>query len=124
MAAMSRWLGIVLAAGALATPAAAQNQVRVVASFSIMADLVQQVGRERVTVSSLVRPNVDIHTFQPSPSDSRRLAEAQLVVINGLGLEGWADRLVKPAAGRLERHQGIAGRSARPLRPARLAGGR
>jgi zinc/manganese transport system substrate-binding protein len=81
----------------LVSGAAADGKVKVVASFSVMADLVRQVGGEHVEVSSLVGPNTDMHGFQPSPSDVKRLADAQLVVINGLGLEGWADRLVKSA---------------------------
>jgi zinc/manganese transport system substrate-binding protein len=56
---------------------------------------VKQVGGERVEVTSLVPANTDMHTFQPSPAHSKQLAVAKLVVINGLGLEGWADRLVK-----------------------------
>lgn len=75
-------------------PAAAQDKVRVLASFSIVADLVKQVGGEHVDVTTLVPPNVDAHAFQPKPSDAKSVKDAQLVVINGLGLEGWADRLV------------------------------
>lgn len=82
-----------------ATLAAAQTaeKVKVLASFSILGDLVRQVGGEHVDVDLLVGPNVDMHSFQPSPADSRKLSGAKLVVINGLGLEGWADRLVKAA---------------------------
>jgi zinc/manganese transport system substrate-binding protein len=69
----------------------------VVASFSILGDLVRQVGGDRVDVSLLVGPNTDMHSFQPTPANAKALAAAQLVVINGLGLEGWADRLVKSA---------------------------
>jgi len=75
--------------------ASAADRVKVVASFSIVADLAKQVGGDLVDVSALVGANTDMHTFQPSPNDSKRLAGAQLVVINGLGLEGWADRFVK-----------------------------
>lgn len=78
-------------------PAAAQEKVKVVASFSILGDLVRQVGGDRVEVSTLVGPNTDMHGFQPTPAHAKALASAQLVVINGLGLEGWADRLVKSA---------------------------
>ena len=66
-----------------------------VASFSIIADLVRQVGGERVAVTSLVAANADMHSFQPAPSHARLLTSAKLVVINGLSLEGWADRFVK-----------------------------
>ena len=73
----------------------AADPVPVVASFSILADLVQQVGGERVSVKSLVGPNGDGHVYQPSPADAKALAAAKLVVVNGLGFEGWIPRLVK-----------------------------
>jgi len=76
-------------------PARATEKVKVVASFSIIADLVRQVGGERVEVTALAGPNADMHVFQPTPADAKALASANLVVINGLGYEGWADRLVK-----------------------------
>jgi zinc/manganese transport system substrate-binding protein len=68
--------------------------VRVVASFSVLADLVRQVGGDRVRVDALVGPNGDAHAFSPAPADARRVAQADLVVVNGLGLEGWMDRLI------------------------------
>ena len=74
-----------------------EQRVKVVVSFSILADLVKQVGGDRVDVVSLVGPNTDMHVFQPSPADAKSIGRAQLVVINGLGFEGWADRLVKTA---------------------------
>jgi zinc/manganese transport system substrate-binding protein len=77
------------------TPAQAADKVKVVASFSILADLVRQVGGDRVEVTALAGPNADMHVFQPTPADAKTLAAANLVVINGLGFEGWADRLVK-----------------------------
>jgi zinc/manganese transport system substrate-binding protein len=76
-------------------PAQAAEKVQVVASFSIIADLVRQVGGERVELTALAGPNADMHVFQPTPADAKALASANLVVINGLGYEGWADRLVK-----------------------------
>lgn len=83
---------------ALATvPAWAQSAqpLQVVASFSILADIVREVGGDAVEVVALVGPNADAHVFQPSPADARRLASADLVVVNGLGFEGWIDRLVR-----------------------------
>jgi zinc/manganese transport system substrate-binding protein len=74
-----------------------QEKVKVVASFSILGDLVRQVGGDRVEVALLVGPNTDMHGFQPTPAHAKAVAAAKLVVINGLGLEGWADRLVKSA---------------------------
>lgn len=78
-----------------AASALAQEKVRVVTSFSILADLARMVGAERVTVKSFVGPNTDMHVFQPAPADAKLLLEADLVIVNGLGFEGWADRLVK-----------------------------
>jgi zinc/manganese transport system substrate-binding protein len=78
-----------------ACPAAAATKVNVVTSFSILADLVRQVGGERVEVRAFVGPNTDLHVFQPAPGDAKMLFGADLVIVNGLGLEGWADRLVK-----------------------------
>ncbi|MBV8837722.1 MAG: metal ABC transporter substrate-binding protein [Alphaproteobacteria bacterium] len=80
---------------ALATPALAQEKLKVVATFSILADLVKNVGGERVSVSALVGPNGDAHVYQPTPSDAKTLSEAKLVFANGLGFEGWMGRLVK-----------------------------
>lgn len=69
--------------------------LNVVASFSVLGDMVQQVGGEHVHVDTLVGPDGDPHTFEPSPQDSVLLSKADVVVVNGLGLEGWLDRLVK-----------------------------
>lgn len=68
--------------------------LKVVASFTILADITQQIGGNEVDVKSLVAANGDPHSFEPSARDSRALAQAQVVVVNGLGLEGWMDRLV------------------------------
>ncbi len=71
----------------------AAEPLRVVASFSILADLVLQVGGSAVSVEALVGPDGDAHVYQPRPKDLRTLMEARLLVRNGLGLEGWMDRL-------------------------------
>ena len=73
----------------------ARAATKVVATFTILADLVREVGRERVEVSSIVGHNADAHAFEPSPEDARRLKEAALVVANGLGLDGWINRLAR-----------------------------
>ena len=83
----------------LGSAAYADDKVPVVASFSILGDIVQEIGGERETVSTLVGANADAHVFQPAPQDAKRVAEAKLVVTNGLGFEGWIDRLIK-ASGR------------------------
>jgi zinc/manganese transport system substrate-binding protein len=80
-----------------ASPLVAQGdeRVRVTATFSILADLVRQVGGDRVEVTALVGPDGDGHVYSPTPADARRLAQARLVVTNGLGFEGWINRLVR-----------------------------
>jgi zinc/manganese transport system substrate-binding protein len=92
--------GAALALGARIGPARAAEPVPVVASFSILADFVQQVGGDRVSVKALVGPNGDGHVYQPTPADAKALAAAKLVVINGLGFEGWIPRLVKASGTR------------------------
>jgi len=84
-----------LAALLLAGPAAAQDRLKVVATFSIVGDLVKNVGGDRVDLTTLVGPNADAHVYSPSPTDARKLADAKLIVVNGLGFEGWIERLVK-----------------------------
>ena len=76
-------------------PAVAQEKLKVVATFSILADFVKNVGGDRVAVSALVGPNSDAHVYQPTPGDAKMLADAKVVVANGLGFEGWINRLVK-----------------------------
>jgi zinc/manganese transport system substrate-binding protein len=80
-----------------ALPAFGQTKPKVVATFSILGDLVREVGGERVDLAVLVGPDTDAHTYQPKPSDARTLAVAQALVSNGLGFEGWIDRLAKAA---------------------------
>jgi zinc/manganese transport system substrate-binding protein len=77
---------------------AAGSRLKVVASFSILADLVRQVGGDAVDVVPLVGPDADAHVFEPTPQDARRLQQAKVLVINGLGFEAWMTRL-KTAAG-------------------------
>src|SRR3954454_20279619 len=74
---------------AAAFPAHAENRLDVVASFSILGDLARNVGGERVNVTTLVGPNGDVHVYSPTPADAKRIADAKLVIVNGLGLEGW-----------------------------------
>lgn len=66
-----------------------------VATFSILGDMVRRVGGDRVQVHNLVEAGNDAHVFQPTPADAKKIAGANLVVVNGLGFEGWIDRLIK-----------------------------
>lgn len=86
---------LVLGLAALAPAAAQARTLKVVASFTIVADMARTIGGDKVEVATLVGPNGDPHTFEPSPSDAQKLKSADLVVVNGLGLEGWLERLIK-----------------------------
>ncbi len=76
-------------------PVRAQDRLNVVASFSILGDFVRNVGGERVSVTTLVGPDGDAHVYTPTPADAKRIADAKLVIVNGLDFEGWLSRLVK-----------------------------
>lgn len=76
---------------------ASQTPLAVVGTFSILGDFIAEIGGARLQVTTLVGPNADTHSYQPKPSDSRLIAGAGLVVVNGLGLEGFIDRLIKAA---------------------------
>jgi zinc/manganese transport system substrate-binding protein len=84
-----------LAALFAASPARAQQRLNVIASFSILGDFVKNVGGDRVEVGTLVGPNGNAHVYAPSPGDAKKVADAKLVFVNGLGFEGWLERLVK-----------------------------
>jgi len=87
-------LGLILAA-LLAVPqgASADDKMKVAASFSILGDMVKQVGGDRVDVVTFVGPNGDAHVYEPTPADAKALSESKILFINGLGLEGWMTRL-------------------------------
>lgn len=82
-------------AALLSSPLAMAKTVNAVTSFSILGDIVQEVGGEHVKVTSLVGPDGDPHSFEPSPKDSKAINASDVVFVSGLGLEGWIDRLVK-----------------------------
>lgn len=84
---------------ALAMPSLlrAQGPLRVVASFSILGDMIRQVAGDRIALRTVAGPNVDAHSFQPRPSDAEALRGAALAVRNGLGFDGWFDRMVRSA---------------------------
>src|SRR3954454_1412732 len=106
MTATNQWrfcvVALCAAAAALMTviPLRAQEKIRIVASFSILGDFVRNVGGERVDVTTLVGPDSDAHVYSPAPADAKKIADARLIFINGLGFEGWLPRLVKSAGGK------------------------
>ena len=76
--------------------------LKVVASFSILGDLARNVGGDRVDVTTLVGPDSDAHVYSPTPADAKRIADARLIVVNGLGFEGWLPRLVQSSGSKAE----------------------
>ena len=78
-------------------PARAEEPLRTVASFSVLADIVAQVGGEDIVVTSLIPMGDDPHLSRPTPYEAEALVGADLLVVNGLGLEGWLDGLVADA---------------------------
>lgn len=116
---MRRIVSIVfmLALLGLALPLRAQTArpLQVVASFSILADMLREVAGDAAQVHSLVGANADAHVFEPTPADAQRLARADLVVVNGLHFEGWIDRLVRSSG-----YRGPVIEASRGIEPRRL----
>jgi len=86
---------VCLALAMPASPLHAADRLNVVASFSILGDFVRIIGGDRVNLTTLVGPGSDVHVYAPTPSDAKTIAAAQLLIINGLGLEGWLPRLLQ-----------------------------
>jgi zinc/manganese transport system substrate-binding protein len=80
----------------VAGPAAAQanKPIPIVATFSILGDMVERIGGEHVAVATLVGPDGDAHVYRPTPADARAVNKAKVLVVNGLEFEGWLDRLI------------------------------
>ena len=87
---------LALAVLSLAVPAAAQSDgpIPVVATFSILGDMVERIGGDQVAVTTLVGADGDAHVYQPTPAAARAVSEAKILVVNGLEFEGWLDRLI------------------------------
>jgi len=85
------------AAPAHAQDSTKQAPLKIVASFSILGDFVKNVGGDRVEVTTLVGPDSDVHVYSPTPADAGKMAAAKLLIVNGLGLEGWLPRLLQAA---------------------------
>lgn len=101
----------------LAAPARAQEtKLPVVATFSILADLTGRIGGARLELTTLVGPGNDAHVYNPTPDDARQLAAAKLIIINGLGYEGWIERLTKASAAKAPTV--VATKGVKPIREA------
>jgi zinc/manganese transport system substrate-binding protein len=93
-------LGLIIAASML--PAHAQDRparLKVVATFSILGDFAKAVGGDRVDVRTLVGADGDVHVYTPTAADADAIRTSRLVIVNGLGLEGWLPRLVQASGG-------------------------
>jgi len=93
-------------------------KLKVVATFSILGDLTRNVGGERIDLVTLVGPDGDGHVYSPAPADARRVADAKVVITNGLKFEGWIDRLVKSSGTKASVVQAATG-----VRPLAASGG-
>lgn len=110
---MTRVLFALIAVLALCQPAAAQK-LKVVATFSIVGDMVERVAGDKVELTTLVDPDADAHVFEPTPTDARAIAGAQIVFANGLNFEPWLDRLIKSTNARakvIKVSQGVRART-------------
>jgi zinc/manganese transport system substrate-binding protein len=93
---------ICLALALIAQPSSAADRLNVVTSFSILGDFARQVGGDKVDVTALVGPDSDVHVYTPTPHDARDVGAARLLIINGLGLEGWMPRLLQASGGKAQ----------------------
>ncbi|MGD1887251.1 MAG: metal ABC transporter solute-binding protein, Zn/Mn family [Cohaesibacteraceae bacterium] len=84
-----------LATTSLISPALADDPLRVVASFSILGDMVEVVGGDAVAVTTIVGRGEDAHVYEPVPTDAANVAEADLIFVNGLSFEGSIERLIE-----------------------------
>ena len=84
---------------AFAGPASASDRLQVVASFSILGDMVRQVTGDLADVATIVGPDADAHLYQPNTADAKAVAGADIVFVNGLGFETWSDALINNAGG-------------------------
>jgi zinc/manganese transport system substrate-binding protein len=95
---MIRLFGIAaFALSLLIAPASAAEKLKIVASFSVLGDMVKAIAGDHADVTTLVGPDGDAHTFEPSPADAKTIADANIVFINGLGLERWMESLARSA---------------------------
>jgi len=97
-------ISMLVALAVLISPSAAQpNRIRVVATFSIVGDLAQNIGGDRIELTTLVGKDGDTERYEPTPADARALQQANIVLENGLGSEPWLDRLYNASGSRAPR---------------------
>lgn len=94
---------------------AEEPPLKAVATFSILGDMVKAVGKERIQLTTLVGADSDAHVYQPTPADAKTVAQADLMFINGLGFEGWLERLIEASGYQGNVVTAAAGITALPL---------
>ncbi len=101
---MRRLFNVVLVVGLAlnSLPATAQDKLKIVASFSILGDMVRQVTGELASVTTIVGPDADAHVYMPNASDAKAAANADVIFLNGLGFETWSDTLIKTSGTKAE----------------------
>lgn len=87
-------LSLLLVAGCSAEASQDDGRPVVLTTFTVLADMARNVGGEHVVVESVTKPGIEIHGYEPTPSDLRRAAQADLILDNGLGLEAWFEKFV------------------------------
>jgi len=92
-----------------ALPAAAQDNLKIVASFSILGDMVEQVVGDLASVTTIVGPDADAHVYQPSVADAKSVAQADIIFVNGLGFETWSDTLIAESGTTADVHVATTG---------------
>ena len=110
---LTAFIAIAFAVFGVSSAADAADKLKAVASFSVLGDMVQQVGGDRVEVTTLVGPNGDAHVFSPTPADAKALASADVFFVNGLGFEGWIERLERSSG--FEGEVVVASKGVKPL---------
>lgn len=90
---------IIITSGCSSTPSTSEGKIRVIATTTIVGDVVHQIGGDRIELSVLIPANVDEHSFEPTARDIAKASEAEIIFMNGAGLEQFIDRVVENAAG-------------------------
>jgi len=92
-----------------ASASLAKDRIKIVASFSILGNMVEQVVGDHADVTTIVGPDADAHVYQPSAADARAVANADIIFVNGLGFETWSDTLIVESGTNASVHVATAG---------------
>ena len=92
-----------------ASASLAKDRIKIVASFSILGNMVEQVVGGHADVTTIVGPDADAHVYQPSAADARAVADADIIFVNGLGFETWSDTLIVESGTNASVHVATAG---------------